>query len=81
VTDGVDLPDDALAIQFANEFVTGDSSKWVIAACQLDVGIADAGEQHANHRRVRFRDIGSEREFLILEPERAHELLRRRDVE
>jgi hypothetical protein len=60
---------------FADEFVAGNSAKGVIAAKDLHVGVADAGEENAHERpagtELRERLVSSD-EFFISNREGQH---------
>jgi hypothetical protein len=68
----VDLADDALPLPLAHKLMTGNSGEWIIAARQLEIGVADAREQHAHERLARRRhwprQVIAKRKSLILEP-------------
>src|SRR3989442_2581874 len=73
VADGVDLADHALSFPLADELVSRNASEWVIAASQLDVGVADAGCDHAHQRLARrwrgARHVVAQAKLPVLEPQ------------
>jgi hypothetical protein len=85
VADGVDLADDAPAdellralLDHPDELVAEHADVGVVAAHQLEVGAADAGEQHAHQRfalgRPRDLEVLAQANPRLLEPDRGHRL-------
>src|SRR5205823_6876456 len=80
---GVDLTDDAAADERrrplrddADELVARDPAERVVPARELDVGVADAGEQDTHQRlargRLGERNVVPHAQAAILQPEGSH---------
>ena len=80
---GVDLTDDTAADQRrrallhdADELVARDSRERIVPARELDIGVADAGAQHAHEGfaggRLGDRDVVPHAQAAIFQPEGSH---------
>ena len=79
---GIDLADDTPSHQLgrtlldrSDEFVTGNTAKWVVAASELDVGVADPGGENKHQSLALVLGNGqviAQPQLPILEPECAH---------